>query len=192
MKRWLLVAALLLPMAAMLASVAINQRALAEGSDWLIPVSGLDPRDPLRGQYVAFRYEWLVAGDAARCLGNDGCDLCLDMADGLVRATAVPRGSRCTHRVDVAASRLSPRPVGRDGEPMPGFFGRIFVSEASAADLEPALRAGPMAVAARLDARGRLVPRALRAPPAVAGVDARSAGPGAPAVVPPARDPPPR
>jgi hypothetical protein len=29
-----------------------------QGTEWLVPVAGYDPRDLLRGHYVLFQYDW--------------------------------------------------------------------------------------------------------------------------------------
>lgn len=168
MRRWLFLLALLLPLAAMMVSIIVRQSAMAASSEWQIPITGFDPRDPLRGRYVAFQYDWQMAGDPSLCLSRQGCDLCLGRSAGTVRATAVVRGTACPHRVDVAASRLSVRPARRPEGPSVTFSGRIFVSEASAPRLEEQLQAGPADASVRLDSNGRLVPRAiivLSAPP---------------------------
>lgn len=57
-QRALLVAALLLPLAALAADWAMTHRQAQQGEDWLIPVEGYDPRDLLRGHYIRFRYAW--------------------------------------------------------------------------------------------------------------------------------------
>ncbi|WP_416462340.1 GDYXXLXY domain-containing protein [Sphingomonas sp. VDB2] len=59
--RLILAAALLLPLAALLASWAMIHRQAQQGEDWLIPIEGYDPRDLLRGHYVRYRYAWPTA-----------------------------------------------------------------------------------------------------------------------------------
>lgn len=158
--RRIILAALVLPLLAALLSITIHQRELAGSSNWTIPVSGYDPRDPLRGRYIAFRYDWELRGDAGPCLGSEGCDLCLSREAGQVVATAVAKGSACEYAVNVADSRLIVRPGFRNEAPAL-FRTRLFVSESSAPTLEAQLRAGPMAVEAQLGRDGRLIPRRL-------------------------------
>src|SRR5690606_27514982 len=122
---------------------------------WVIPIAGFDPRDPLRGHYVTFRYMWQVRGDALQCLDSN-CLICLEqLPEGPVQARIVPRddGEDCPGRVDPVASHISP-----------DFTSRIFVSETSAPELEMALREGPMHVVALLRRDGILVNRRLVSP----------------------------
>lgn len=161
MKRRLFLFALLLPLMAMLTSIAVRQSAMADSSQWQIPITGLDLRAPFSGRYVRFEYDWKLAGDASPCLSSRGCDLCLDRNAGPVRATAVARGTACPHRIDVPGSGLTVRPLRQRDGPTVVFSGRIFVSEASGPLLAQQLGSGRAAAVVRLDTRGRLLPRAL-------------------------------
>lgn len=148
MKRWLVALALALPLAGIAAAIARNEIALASATEWIIPVTGFDPRDPLRGHYIAFRYEWEAQGDLQLCR-NGQCLLCLERGEGnLVVARIVERTPRpdCAGLVDLEASRISP-----------DFASRIYVSEASAPKLEQMMRDGPMQVVARLRRDGVLM-----------------------------------
>lgn len=53
-----LAAALLMPLAVLAYGWATTHRLAQQGQEWLIPVSGYDPRDLLRGHYVQYRYDW--------------------------------------------------------------------------------------------------------------------------------------
>lgn len=150
---------LLLPVIGLAGSIVHHGRALGGASVWRIPVTGIDPRDPLRGQYVDFTYGWRVTGDARACDGRDACALCLDREAGEVTARIVPAAAQCPRRVDLRASRIRVRPAFAD-EP-PAFTARLFVSEASAPAIEAQLRAGPMTLVAALTDEGRLVGRGL-------------------------------
>ncbi|WP_150293999.1 GDYXXLXY domain-containing protein [Sphingobium estronivorans] len=55
-----LAAALLLPLVVLAYSWVATCRIARQGQEWLIPVTGYDPRDLLRGHYVRYRYEWPV------------------------------------------------------------------------------------------------------------------------------------
>jgi hypothetical protein len=118
-------------------------------------VAGFDPRDPLRGHYVRFRYDWRLTGTPSLCVDPGSCALCLE--DGGATARVVATGTQCPGRIDLSASAIDLRPPTLTGERTPQFFGRLFVSEARARRLEAQLRAGPMAVIARLGNSGRLV-----------------------------------
>jgi hypothetical protein len=159
MKRLLLLAALLLPLAWFAGTTWQNERQLAGGSEWRIPVSGADPRDLLRGHFIAFAYDWQLEGSTDIC-ETTGCDLCLTRQGGRVTARFVARPAACPARVDVARSRLDVRPHISDDMPA-RVFGRIFVSETSAPELDSRLREGPMVVVATLAPDGRLINRRL-------------------------------
>ena len=155
MKRWMLAAALALPLAGLAAGVAWQENGARNASAWHIPVAGYDPRDPLRGRYINFRYVWTVSGPAHLC--RDGCDLCLEQGGRHVRV--VVKGEQCPARIDPVASRIAliyAPEFGADGQPLAA-MSRLFVSEASAPRLEALLRHGPMVVRARLTRGGRLI-----------------------------------
>jgi hypothetical protein len=151
----LLLAALLLPVAWLAVSAGLQERALGSARAWRIPIEGYDPRDPLRGQYVRFSYGWAQAGDPRLCL-DQRCSLCLSESAGTVTATAVPKGTGCPFPVDLAASSIDVRP-GFAPDRGIGFGSRIFVSEATAPQIEAQLRESPMVVVAALTPDGRLV-----------------------------------
>lgn len=153
-RQWILALALLLPIAGLAAGVLRNEMMLAAAESWVIPVEGYDPRDLLRGHYIRFRYQWKVEGEESLCDAG-ACLLCLSRDGNEVTAHVHPRDAapRCDSLVDPKASNIGPR-----------FTARIFVSEASAPQLDAALRAGPMAVEALLRRDGILVNRRLLPP----------------------------
>jgi hypothetical protein len=158
MKRnaWL-AAALLLPLLVLGHGIWRHQSNLAAAQTWRIPISGYDPRDPLRGQYIRFNYDWALRGDGRPCLSAEGCNLCLSQEGDRVVATVLQPGQTCAAPVNTRASAIqvsSGFPAGTFN-----FSSRIFVSEASAPALEAQLRDEPMQVVAALGADGRLVNR---------------------------------
>jgi hypothetical protein len=155
MSRRLLTAVLALPLAGLALNIAASALELRGASEWRIPVAGFDPRDPLRGHYVRFRYDWRLAGNPALCTDAGACALCIEDGGATVRVVAA--GTPCPGRIDLSASAIDLRPPTLTGERTPQFFGRLFVSEARAPELEAQLRAGPMVVLARLGNGGRLV-----------------------------------
>jgi hypothetical protein len=160
MRRAWLIAALALPVAGLAAGVVLQESGARGASEWRIPVAGYDPRDPLRGRFISFRYVWTVSGPAHLCR-DGGCDLCLERGGRHVRA--LPKGESCPTRIDPAASRIAltyAPEFGADGQPLAA-MSRLFVSERSAPRLEAQLRAGPMQVRARLTRDGRLINDAL-------------------------------
>lgn len=152
---WQVALALLVPLAGLAAGIIRNERALAGASEWRIPVAGYDPRDPLHGHYVHFRYLWQVEGDARLCEAGQ-CLICLRQDGEQVIARIVPRDrpGSCVQRVDPLASNISN-----------DFASRIFVSETSAPQLEAALRNGPVDIIALLGPDGRLINRRLEPKP---------------------------
>jgi hypothetical protein len=164
MSRWLLLAALLLPALWLGAGIAQQERALGQAREWRIPIQGYDPRDPIRGQYIQFRYAWRLEGDPALCERPEGCRLCLAEADGTVVATATAptpgQAKACAAAVDPRLSQIDVRPTFGANEP-PSFTSRLFISEASAPELERQLRDRPMVVVAALAPGGRLINRRI-------------------------------
>ncbi len=162
MRRKLLLAALLFPLVGLMASIWSNTAQLSTASQWRIPVTGYDPRDPLRGRYIRFQYDWAVVGDARPCM-DKGCTLCLEGDLGRVTVQVADVATNCPNRIDTAASdiHVSPRPRGTTGGF--AFSSRIFVAESRAAELEKSLQSKPMVVIARLTKNGRLVNDRLQA-----------------------------
>lgn len=160
MKRWVLAAALMLPIVGLAAGIALQETGARGASEWRIPVAGYDPRDPLRGRFITFRYVWSVSGPAHLCR-DGGCDLCLEQGGRHVRV--MPKAVHCPTRIDPRASRIAltyAPEFGADGQPLAA-MSRLFVSERSAPRLEAMLRAGPMQMRARLTHDGRLINDAL-------------------------------
>lgn len=159
MRKWLLLAALLLPALWLGASAIQNERALGQAREWRIPIEGYDPRDPLRGQYVRFTYAWEIEGDPQTCQ-KGACAICLSERGGSVVATVAAAQASCRFRVDPAASNIDIRPAFAQGGGVQ-FGSRIFVSEARAPEIEEQLRRGPMVVVTALTPDGRLVNRRI-------------------------------
>lgn len=155
-----LVAALALPLTALAIGIALNSAALSRASEWVIPVEGYDPRAPLRGQFIRFRYDWHAEGDAGLCSAGT-CQLCLKGAPPDGSAVEIqPPGTLCRYRIDIGASKLSVLPVpmrtGSAGRRVI-MQSRLFVSERRASELGGQLATQPMAIRARLTRGGRLV-----------------------------------
>lgn len=159
MRRWLILAAVALPVMGTLAGIAVREQALRGATEWRIPVTGYDPRDPLRGHYIAFSYDWTVRGNPALCRRQEDCQLCLEATGGQVLVTA--KGVRCAARIDLAASGIT---LTRFAQVDSGHIrapARLWVSEASAPLLERQLREQPMVAVARLTRDGRLLAERL-------------------------------
>lgn len=147
----LAIAAVVLPVLGTVGGIAVQEVALAGATRWRIPITGYDPRDPLRGRYIVFRYDWAARGDPASCWSDAGCRLCLE--DRGARVEAVPAGAACVAPVDPRASGLSV--LSNAGRITAGT--RLWVSERRAPVLEAQLRNRPMVAVARLTDDGRLI-----------------------------------
>ena len=154
-----LAAALLLPLLVLGHGIWRHQSNLSAADEWRIPISGYDPRDPLRGRYIRFSYDWELRGNGQPCLAEAGCHLCLSREGGRVIATVETPGLQCPARIDTRASDLQ----ASSGFPAGAirFDSRIFVSESRAPMLEAQLRGGPMQVVAALGPDERLVNRRI-------------------------------
>lgn len=157
-KPWIAAALLTLPLVGLAGAVALNEVQLRDASAWRIPITGFDPRDPIRGQFVQFQYDWAVEGPAHLCQ-VEACRLCLREIGDKVHARVLPAGSAdaCPAMVDPIKSSMSliysPEFSGR----ALAAGSRIFVSERRAAELAQALATRKMVVVARLTRDGRLV-----------------------------------
>ncbi len=154
-----LAAALLLPLLVLGHGIWRHQSNLAAAGEWQIPISGYDPRDPLRGRYIRFSYDWELRGDGQPCLAETGCRLCLSREGSRVIATVETPGLECPARIDTRASDMHAAPSFPAGTIT--FGSRIFVSESSAPALDAQLREGPMQVVAALGPDQRLVNRRI-------------------------------
>lgn len=155
-----LAAALALPLIVLGHGIWRHQANLAAAQEWRIPISGYDPRDPLRGHYIRFAYDWELRGNGKPCLA-EGCNLCLTQEGGRVVATVETRAGQCEARIDTRASDMQASPSFPTGSIL--FTSRLFVSETSAPALEAQLREKPMQVVAALGRDGRLVNRRIEA-----------------------------
>lgn len=153
MKRTWLAAALILPLAGLLASIGLQEVRLREATTWRIPITGYDPRDLLQGRYIQFSYAWTVEGDKKLC-ASGSCLLCLENGGTHARIVARDTPGDCPAMVD-------PRLSGMDLWDA----SRIYVSETSAPKLEARLRKGPMVVVTKLTRDGRLVNERLEPAP---------------------------
>ncbi len=157
MSRFLLTAlAAALPVAGSLGTIAVREASLRDASEWRIPIAGYDPRDPLRGRYITFRYVWSVEGDRGTCGDGDDCRPCL--RGGGERVKIVREGASCAAPVDLKASGLRvANGFGAQADRLTSTT-RLWVSESRAPVLERQLRARPMVAVARLTKGGRLIP----------------------------------
>jgi hypothetical protein len=138
------IGALALPMLALAAAWANTHHMAQQGTDWDVPVSGYDPRDPLRGHYIRYQYDWPFPEVAAK-EGEEAVDfqpfetapVCLTGTSPNIATARLIKDSQdeagCTsivRRNDWAESD------GEDG----AHRDRLYVPQAKAADMEAKLR----------------------------------------------------
>ena len=155
MRRWLVLAAVALPVLGTLGGIAAQETALSGATVWRIPITGYDPRDPLRGRFIAFSYVWDARGDPAQCRNQAACQLCLE--EGGTRVLITAKGASCPAPIDLAASGLA---LTRFVDVEPGRVrarARLWVSETRAPLLERQLRSMQMVAVTRLTRDGRLI-----------------------------------
>ncbi len=154
MRSRLTLVALAIPILGMLAVVGRAEFASRGGVVWTIPIEGFDPRDPLHGQYLEYRYR--VRWHGPNTCGDDsanpvfdvvrtGCCLCLQ-TDRDSRVDPGVRQIHCDERPPDCDAVVQADPLsGRQ---------RYFVPEDRAQDLERALRDRPAAIEFRVAADG--------------------------------------
>lgn len=101
----LIVLSLFVPTVVLVANYAREEAYLKTLPDVVIPISGYDPRDVLRGHYLAFRYDWpldkFVRHDECHYSGQKNstpCALCIRRTDDAtirVQVTQHPEATRC-------------------------------------------------------------------------------------------------
>jgi len=128
-----------------------------QGTDWLVPIQGYDPRDLLRGHYIQFSYDWPGIEEEE-----------LRFSDRFCIVGSAPQ----IERLEVAGDpRDCTNPARADYSDVYGenelIVGRIYVPQTQARDLEDQLRdanlQGYVLVRQRDD--GKITPRELRLEP---------------------------
>ncbi len=163
-RRLALVLTLALPLAGLAASWATTHRTAQQGTEWLVPIGGYDPRDLLRGHYVIYTYDWPGLEGGSADLTSEPM-LCLEgQAPNLARAH-LPGGKPCEHPV---------RASGGWNDPEGGLAsGRLYVSQERAATLQRQLADPKLQGIVRIRVRkdGHLTPLDItfRPRPAVPG-----------------------
>jgi hypothetical protein len=155
-KRAAPLAAFALPLAGLAALWGWSDYLSRQGTDWLVPVAGYDPRDLLRGHYVQYSYDW-PGQDEAALPGEGIAELCLHgVAPRLDRVSRPEPGSPCAHPARAAdADRAYPMGLS---------MGRVYIAQTRSEELtrklgDPDLR-GFVVLRQRED--GTITPRELR------------------------------
>ena len=142
-RRLIQMIALALPLAGLAGLWASTEHWHRQGTDWLVPVEGYDPRDLLRGHYVQFQYVWPGAEQPAIAATSDAQPIsfphgaCItgaapDIAR-VVRLASEAEQGQCPHRLAPAGDALyGPPDLPRDG--------RLYIPQTAGARLEEQLR----------------------------------------------------
>ncbi len=175
------IAALALPILALAAMIGQQERLLSGATVLNVPVSGVDPRDPLRGRYIVAQFDWDWLGEPIpptrfAVLSGAVCVLATDQG----RDQARPRvrfiagwkagddpGGDCRL---IVKGRGWPKETGLPARFAPesldagGGLVHLFVSEGRAPELERLLRARPGSLTVDLAVRpdGLVAIKALR------------------------------
>jgi hypothetical protein len=141
-------ATLALPLLGLGGAWAIAHSRAQQGTEWEVPVAGVDPRDLLRGHYIVYRYRWpgLPEGTAP----GTTRELCLAGTPPRIEAVTPVDGS-CAHPVR---------------EPGPGrglSTGRLYIPQDKALGLERQLAEPSLQGVLRMRVRadGQITPLAL-------------------------------
>ena len=122
--------AVALPLAGLAMLWGMSDRTYHTGTEWEVPIQGYDPRDYLRGHYVAFTYDW-PGVDELR--DTPPTTLCLEGAAPVI-AGVTPAGADAVCAHPLRAERSAMR--GWDAL----WRGRLFIGQDRAAALEEQLR----------------------------------------------------
>jgi hypothetical protein len=155
-------AAFALPLAGLAALWGWSDHLSRQGTDWLVPIAGYDPRDLLRGHYVQYSYDWPGLSDEGMP-GEGVGELCLHGTAPRLKSVSRPEaGSGCEHLARAADAH--------SGYPMGLSVGRVYIPQTRSEDLDrkltdPDLR-GFVVLRQRED--GTITPRELRFRPLTA------------------------
>lgn len=138
-RRWMALAAYALPLIGLSAMWASTEQWHRQGTDWLVPVEGYDPRDLLRGHYVQFQYQWpgaeLAQPDFDAPTAPEG------YAFGACLVGSAPRLERVERLADEAARARCPHYLANEGSGIYGTpdlprNGRLYVAQTAGNALE--------------------------------------------------------
>ncbi|WP_374407722.1 GDYXXLXY domain-containing protein [Pelagerythrobacter sp.] len=143
--RTVLALALALPIAGLGLSWASSHAAAQRGTEWHVPIAGYDPRDLLRGHYVIYRYEWPGLEGRRTNLALEPV-LCIEGQAPRIERVHRPAGRDCDTFVRARSGWNDPE-GGLDR-------GRLYVSQARAAELQRRLADPALQGVVRIRVRG--------------------------------------
>lgn len=160
--------AIALPLAGLGYSWHATRQSAAQGVEWDVPVTGYDPRDPLRGHYIRFAYIWPddslttpAPGFAAED-GSPATRLCIEgQAPAIRRTTRMTDQDQAKDCQGIArASQPGAHPGQTSTVPREG---RLFVPQSDEAGLQRALSnpAQQAILRFRLKPDGEIIPLRL-------------------------------
>lgn len=156
--------ALALPLAGLAGLWAQTEHWSRQGSDWLVPVEGYDPRDLLRGHYVQFRYVWPGAEEPSIDAAASAA-VPPSYPEGACLIGAAPRIDRVVRLPDAAArgrcqNVLAPAGFTAIGQPDLPREGRLYIPQTAGKKLEDQLRNPAMqgTIRVRLRSDGTITP----------------------------------
>ncbi|OGS56673.1 MAG: hypothetical protein A3J40_04265 [Erythrobacter sp. RIFCSPHIGHO2_12_FULL_63_10] len=121
---------LVLPIAGLAALWGWSDYRSRQGTDWLVPVAGYDPRDLLRGHYVEFTYDWPGEIDENDMFQPQFC----------IEGTP-PTVERVVFTDDLAQCAYPARASGSDIYGFEGLLrGRLYIAQTRSRELEEKLR----------------------------------------------------
>jgi hypothetical protein len=128
-----------------------------QGTDWLVPIQGYDPRDLLRGHYIQYSYDWPGIDEEELRYSEHFCIVGSAPAIEKLEVAGDPGGCANPARADYSD-------VYGENELI---IGRIYVPQTQASELEDKLRDPDMDayVLVRQRDDGKITPRELRFEP---------------------------
>lgn len=153
MKKYLLIAAVALPLVVLFGMMFARQARLSRGSQVVLPIEGFDPRDLLSGHYLTYRINY---GASADCYGGQGAGrklyACLKKKSG---DEGLYRASRFIGADDILDSDCSLFIAGRceNGRFAAGVE-KFYIPEQHAASLDKAVRTGKGKIVLKVSGSG--------------------------------------
>lgn len=169
--------ALVLPVAGLAALWGWSDYKSRQGTDWLVPVAGYDPRDLLRGHFVEFTYDWPGELDASDAFLTQ---FCIEGSPPAIEQIVVAENiDQCAHPVRASGSDI----YGFNGL----WRGRLYIAQTRSNELQEKLADRELRgiVRIRLREDGLITPQEITFRPLTAEERAAREQPGETAAPPP-------